>query len=468
MKSIVFDLEATTPVFMSGADQSRCEFRAQSIKGLLRFWYRALFPDSLKEESVLWGSTEDRSPVEVIVRSIDRPVEDLASYPSWNRGHAPYLAYGLKWQQKGEWGKVFYRDRSAFNYGKRFSLTMKFRRLLSRTQQTRILLSLQALLLLGGVGGRSRRGLGSLRVLPEQPGERNPESVPTLCFTSRDQYVASLKGLLNQVGLSPETKPDHTALSSQSRIIVSQEFANAKVALQSINSLFLNFRTFKKNNPSERNFESDHDIVLAFLYDTNFKARSRNTPERCAFGLPHNYFYMNSVYSLRLTQNSIKKWSNRFCNDAEPLLKSLQASKAKGKIYHPSFGPNGINKPDPHFFKAISQEMKGFEHFKGKIKKMCKVGYKINIDPVDTEGEVGRRASPLILHVQGLDTAGERPPRACVVSTFLPAPLLPPGWQLRYGQQHGPKVNVDLPDDFSAVTKFIDYLENEHSWESVL
>ncbi|MDI3498463.1 type III-B CRISPR module RAMP protein Cmr1, partial [Archaeoglobus sp.] len=42
MYSATFTLEAITPVFMRGANQSKAEIRAASIKGLMRWWFRAL------------------------------------------------------------------------------------------------------------------------------------------------------------------------------------------------------------------------------------------------------------------------------------------------------------------------------------------------------------------------------------------------------------------------------------------
>jgi len=42
MKKLIFTLETITPLFLSGTDQSVVELRAASIRGHLRYWYRAL------------------------------------------------------------------------------------------------------------------------------------------------------------------------------------------------------------------------------------------------------------------------------------------------------------------------------------------------------------------------------------------------------------------------------------------
>ncbi|WP_124398070.1 type III-B CRISPR module RAMP protein Cmr1 [Thermaurantimonas aggregans] len=42
MKTITFTCETITPMFLSGADQRVPELRPPSIKGALRFWWRAM------------------------------------------------------------------------------------------------------------------------------------------------------------------------------------------------------------------------------------------------------------------------------------------------------------------------------------------------------------------------------------------------------------------------------------------
>ena len=42
MYEATFELEAITPLFMRGADQRKAEFRSASVKGVMRWWFRAL------------------------------------------------------------------------------------------------------------------------------------------------------------------------------------------------------------------------------------------------------------------------------------------------------------------------------------------------------------------------------------------------------------------------------------------
>ena len=42
MKRLTFKLQVVTPLFLSGANQQVAELRPPSIRGALRFWFRAM------------------------------------------------------------------------------------------------------------------------------------------------------------------------------------------------------------------------------------------------------------------------------------------------------------------------------------------------------------------------------------------------------------------------------------------
>jgi CRISPR type III-B/RAMP module RAMP protein Cmr1 len=42
MKQLAFKMQVVTPLFLSGADQHVAELRPPSIRGALRFWFRAM------------------------------------------------------------------------------------------------------------------------------------------------------------------------------------------------------------------------------------------------------------------------------------------------------------------------------------------------------------------------------------------------------------------------------------------
>ena len=42
MEVMQFRLQVVTPLFLSGADQAKAELRPPTIRGALRFWFRAM------------------------------------------------------------------------------------------------------------------------------------------------------------------------------------------------------------------------------------------------------------------------------------------------------------------------------------------------------------------------------------------------------------------------------------------
>lgn len=84
-----FELEAITPIFMRGANQNRAEIRAPSIKGVMRWWFRALagnyFGSDIvglrKAEEYVFGSTNQRNKVSIQVEANgDNPKPIRADY----------------------------------------------------------------------------------------------------------------------------------------------------------------------------------------------------------------------------------------------------------------------------------------------------------------------------------------------------------------------------------------------------
>jgi len=75
MHKLVFECETITPMFLAGADGKTPELRAPSIKGALRFWWRAMNGnksiEKLKiEEANIFGGTETvQGKSKVIIRT---------------------------------------------------------------------------------------------------------------------------------------------------------------------------------------------------------------------------------------------------------------------------------------------------------------------------------------------------------------------------------------------------------------
>ncbi len=173
-------LEVVTPI-LGGSHQNRAiddvdVIRAPSVRGHLRFWWRALYAaqyanaDALfQRESALWGRAAadkddgGRSAVEIRVSvecagSTDS--SEIRLFSSRDQQATPG-AYAL-WPARAE-TKQNAPTAPRRQPGTQFQVTLK----VPAAHEAEVRNALRAWILFGGYGGRTRRGLGSLRVLED-------------------------------------------------------------------------------------------------------------------------------------------------------------------------------------------------------------------------------------------------------------------------------------------------------------
>lgn len=149
-----FTLELVTPAFLGGADRNwRPDegLRVPSLRGVLRFWYRAkeggrASEELFREESRIFGSTGFGQGLRLIPTALADVQPESRSYTVDEK----YLGYGAASES---W-------RHPAPAGARFG----FRALGTPGQLEELQRCLMLLHLFGGVGGRSRRGWGSVAV----------------------------------------------------------------------------------------------------------------------------------------------------------------------------------------------------------------------------------------------------------------------------------------------------------------
>lgn len=155
MQNLELKLEAGTPLFLTGADGKIPELRSASFRGALRFWLRALLGAYIgndierlqNEESAIFGSTNGSSPVIVHSKSWTKSLKEE------DRRVLPHSK---------DRGKMF--KSPAFIEGSQFALKISVRR--GRPDiPKKAIAALLLFLNFGGIGKRSRRGFGSLRVI---------------------------------------------------------------------------------------------------------------------------------------------------------------------------------------------------------------------------------------------------------------------------------------------------------------
>ena len=167
MDSVEFDIEIITPMFLGGANTTDAELRVPSIKGMLRFWWRAIcgiksLEKMKEEEAKIFGSTEQKA-------SFSMKLEDLNNIKAIKKNLLP----GKKFQPKGKAFKVGIIDYLAFGIRdhkngytrQHFPSSNQFRVQFSfynRDYKQSILNAFYSFIDNGGLGAKSRNGFGSL------------------------------------------------------------------------------------------------------------------------------------------------------------------------------------------------------------------------------------------------------------------------------------------------------------------
>jgi len=168
MKKITLEIETITPMFLSGANQNKAELRAASIKGLLRFWWRALQAESdiaelrKKDEGVGGSSfgirlsnTEHIEPVTTRLPN-DNQIHTV-TFRSQRQNRQitinilEYLAYG-SYNPRGR------QLRPYIPVNEKFNIIFSFN---NDRHLSEVLCAMYIFSLFGGLGSRSRNGFGS-------------------------------------------------------------------------------------------------------------------------------------------------------------------------------------------------------------------------------------------------------------------------------------------------------------------
>lgn len=148
METIKFECEVITPMFLAGADGTTPELRPASIKGALRFWWRAMHGDlewkkMAEAEGKIFGDTKQRSSLIIMIEKSLSQVSTASMLPHKDRGSI---------------GNCF--PVSDNKFAVRLSLTNKECGLDLEQMKSLFILTC----VLGGLGKRSRRGFGSVKV----------------------------------------------------------------------------------------------------------------------------------------------------------------------------------------------------------------------------------------------------------------------------------------------------------------
>lgn len=310
MRTITATFEVVTPMFLGGADQSPDGIRPSSVKGALRFWWRAWawsglraqHPDDLTalrslhaQEARLFGLAANESDsgqgVFVMhVRDQTAAASDQALGSNFDNGILYLLGMGLGSFQGGNHctRAAIPAEQAGRKSGFEIKLIFKPQQA-SQADVLAISSALQLFGLLGALGSRARHGLGSVSMTAMQgqgvPAWQAPESLP--------QYKQALQRLLPE---GPDMAlPPLSAFCQQTRIDLSLSDKDPLKLLARLGREQQAYRSYGKDGMvnrerAERNFKGDHDLMLHATEGQDVK----QMPDRTVFGLPHNYFFSSS------------------------------------------------------------------------------------------------------------------------------------------------------------------------------
>lgn len=300
-----------TPMFIGDAEQKASGISPASVKGALRFWWRALMWGTYwkekhgdevaalkalhEAEARLFGSSMDekkeKSGQGCFLLSVEQHTHPRTT--DKNSVHkefkdcktARYLAYGLMGAFGANAGKL---DRGCIDENQLFTVKLAFR----GEPDSTVIDALKALGLLGGLGSRSRHGMGSVALEQIIYKKDNADEVEIFHTPMNpSDYQKAVQALFSNSHAAP-FPPPFTAFSSASR--VEEVLVKDKLpydVLDKFAEKMLVYRSWGRGGDlngglkSDKNFQDDHD----WYRDRYAELPEDFHPRRVVFGLPHNY-----------------------------------------------------------------------------------------------------------------------------------------------------------------------------------
>jgi CRISPR-associated protein Cmr1 len=272
MYNAEFEVEALTPIFMHGANKIGAELRAASIKGIMRWWFRALagnyFGDEIedvrKAENYVFGSTGGRSRVVVDVCPTKFPLDKRPVPMVWKRGNGRLQLQAIP-ENTSFWISLQSHDELAIKLA---------------------CISTWAMIVLGGIGGRHTRGAGSLKIKNDIKIPENfnldlnfsfndlPKELPSEIDKAIDKTTTDLLPKLSQkLGLKQGHKNGNACLRYSA---LTQKCAHVYLWEKDANGIY-----YKSNN-----FSSPQSLMDKFENVFKNPENSRLGYEDPVFGLP--------------------------------------------------------------------------------------------------------------------------------------------------------------------------------------
>lgn len=355
MPTITFTCETITPMFLSGADGSTPELRPPSIKGALRFWWRAMnghlantanggIPNLLQEDERLFGGVNSGGKSSVLVRVFDREEkfidgQKLQTYAEYDRNNrkVPYQKEGLAYLYYVLLNQKL-KGLEGFDVETTFKVSLESK---SLEDLRKGVAAFWLFIYLGGLGSRARRGAGAITVCPN--GIEDKDNILDNFIQFKPQNGISMWDFIQNTltkirGQFPNTQKlqvsNEYSTIAPNHIYVSKkdDFSTWQEAVDDIGMIMKKLRKgkghFKRNNRT-------------FTMDT--------LDQKAAFGLP---LRVQDDNELNFSSNDYNRRSSPICIS---VVKNISNDKFNWVVVHLQgrFMP-----PDSSlFFESINQNM---------------------------------------------------------------------------------------------------------------
>jgi len=315
MNNIDFDCEVLSPLFSGGAETSaHPEVRAPSIRGGMRFWYRALVGGStivassnaeeslkkLKEvEGDVFGTTEKGSAVAVLVHKDQPPgIETFHKDRAIRTPEGDFLPTGkdyLLWSMaaRGRPGTPRYQPgRQYTKPGVRFEIRLQSQTPEGAGALVKAAAALWLLANLGGLGSRANRGAGSLEVERADPVSglafkpcRSIDELHTHLSSGIRRCLSLVSSLETWEAFTDIPDYDILAPTAAEVWVVSSSPDGWETPWEALEGIGAKLRDYRSHRSSIG--RADHDEVLAWLEGGGPAPQIK----RAAFGLPIPFRY---------------------------------------------------------------------------------------------------------------------------------------------------------------------------------